>query len=52
MPAPYSYDLRQKVIDTKLAIATPFAAGDRPVVFRTLDLGGDKVAPYPRAWSI
>lgn len=25
------------------------AAGDRPVVFRTLDLGGDKVAPYTRA---
>jgi phosphotransferase system enzyme I (PtsP) len=25
------------------------AAGGRPVVFRTLDLGGDKVAPYTRA---
>jgi phosphotransferase system enzyme I (PtsP) len=24
------------------------AAGDRPVVFRTLDLGGDKVLPYAR----
>ncbi len=24
------------------------AAGDRPVVFRTLDLGGDKVLPYGR----
>ena len=22
------------------------AAGDRPVIFRTLDLGGDKVLPY------
>ncbi|MFK8250029.1 phosphoenolpyruvate--protein phosphotransferase [Ancylobacter terrae] len=25
------------------------AAGDRPVVFRTLDIGGDKVLPYMRA---
>jgi phosphotransferase system enzyme I (PtsP) len=25
------------------------AAGDRPVVFRTLDLGGDKVLPYLKA---
>nr|WP_233205256.1 phosphoenolpyruvate--protein phosphotransferase [Alkalicaulis satelles] len=25
------------------------AAGDRPVVFRTLDLGSDKVVPYTRA---
>ena len=24
------------------------AAGDKPVVFRTLDLGGDKVLPYAR----
>jgi phosphotransferase system enzyme I (PtsP) len=24
------------------------AAGDRPVVFRTLDLGGDKILPYAR----
>jgi len=30
-------DLYAKVLD---------AAGDRPVVFRTLDLGGDKVLPY------
>ena len=25
------------------------AAGDRPVVFRTLDVGGDKILPYMRA---
>ena len=25
------------------------AAGDRPVTFRTLDIGGDKVLPYMRA---
>jgi len=25
------------------------AAGDRPVVFRTLDIGGDKLLPYQRA---
>jgi phosphotransferase system enzyme I (PtsP) len=25
------------------------AAGDRPVIFRTLDIGGDKVLPYLRA---
>src|SRR5947208_14311758 len=24
------------------------AAGDKPVVFRTLDLGGDKILPYGR----
>ncbi|WP_368734143.1 putative PEP-binding protein, partial [Enterobacter hormaechei] len=30
-------DLYRKVLD---------AAGDRPVTFRTLDIGGDKVLPY------
>ena len=32
-------ETRKKILD---------AAGDRPVVFRTLDLGGDKVLPYAR----
>ncbi|MEM6712650.1 MAG: phosphoenolpyruvate--protein phosphotransferase [Pseudomonadota bacterium] len=27
------------------------AAGDRPVTFRTLDIGGDKVLPYMRTFS-
>jgi phosphotransferase system enzyme I (PtsP) len=33
----------------KLYRAVLDAAGDRPVVFRTLDIGGDKVLPYMRA---
>ena len=27
------------------------AAGDRPVTFRTLDIGGDKILPYMRAYE-
>ncbi len=27
------------------------AAGDKPVTFRTLDIGGDKVLPYMRAFE-
>ncbi|MEP9350872.1 phosphoenolpyruvate--protein phosphotransferase [Xanthobacter sp. KR7-225] len=33
----------------KLYRAVLDAAGDRPVTFRTLDIGGDKVLPYMRA---
>jgi phosphotransferase system enzyme I (PtsP) len=34
---------------TALYLRVLDAAGDRPVIFRTLDLGGDKVLPYMQA---
>jgi phosphotransferase system enzyme I (PtsP) len=38
-----------RLADQTLFYKTIFdAAGDKPVVFRTLDLGGDKVLPYAR----
>lgn len=38
--------LPRQAEQTQLYHAVFEAAGDRPVVFRTLDLGGDKVLPY------
>ena len=36
-------------VQTELYARVLEAAGDRPVIFRTLDLGGDKVLPYLKA---
>ena len=33
----------------RLYAAVLLAAGDLPVIFRTLDIGGDKILPYQRA---
>ena len=41
-----SEDLPRLDRQTELYSSVLAAAGDRPVVFRTLDLGGDKVLPY------
>ena len=44
-----SEDLPRRAAQTDLYARVMAAAGGRPVIFRTLDLGGDKVLPYLQA---
>src|SRR5580693_6485860 len=44
-----SEDLPRLSVQTDLYAKVMEAAGGRPVIFRTLDLGGDKVLPYLQA---